>query len=50
VLGIAFAMFENGSFNFEIMLKGIQYALYGIGTVATIKYALTKTEKDDKNS
>jgi hypothetical protein len=51
VLGIAFAMFESGSFSFEIMLKGIQYALYGIGTVATIRYALTKADQNnDKTS
>ncbi|MFZ3589926.1 hypothetical protein ACOI1C_11755 [Bacillus sp. DJP31] len=45
ILGIAFAIFEKGSFNFEIMIEGIRYALYGIGTVATIKYALAKAEK-----
>lgn len=51
ILGIAFSMFESGSFSFEIMLKGIQYALYGIGTVASIKYALAKVEQpDDKNT
>ena len=42
ILGIAFAMFEFQKFNFEIFLIGIKYALYGVGTVATIKYALQK--------
>lgn len=45
ILGIAFAMFEYKDFTFDIMLKGIQYALYGVGTVATIKYGLTKSTK-----
>jgi hypothetical protein len=50
VLGIAFAIFEKGIFNFEIMLMGIKYAFYGIGTVATIKYALTKSDKPNNKS
>ncbi|KAA0550419.1 hypothetical protein FZW96_00940 [Bacillus sp. BGMRC 2118] len=47
ILGIAFSMFETGTFTFDVMMKGIQYALYGIGTVASIKYALTKTEQPE---
>lgn len=42
VLGIVFSYFEAKTFNFEILLDGIQLALYGIGTVATIKYLLDK--------
>jgi hypothetical protein len=49
VLGVAFAMLEYKDFTFDIMLKGIQYALYGVGTVATIKYSLTKSTKENRN-
>lgn len=42
ILGLFFAGLEAMTFNFDVMIKGIQYALYGIGTVATIKYALEK--------
>ncbi|MED5052707.1 phage holin family protein [Anoxybacillus rupiensis] len=42
VLGVVFSVFENNAFSFEVLTKGIQYALYGIGSVATVKYALEK--------
>jgi hypothetical protein len=42
VLGIAFSIFENNAFSFDVLVKGVQYALYGIGSVAAIKYALEK--------
>ncbi|SFA45029.1 hypothetical protein SAMN05192569_100897 [Parageobacillus thermantarcticus] len=42
VLGVAFAAFESNAFSFEVLVKGLQYALYGIGSVAAIKYALEK--------
>jgi len=42
VLGVAFSIFENNAFSFEVMVNGLQYALYGIGSVAAIKYALEK--------
>lgn len=45
VLGIIFAIFEKRAFDFTIMLTGIQYALYGVGTVATIKYVLDKQNR-----
>lgn len=44
VLGVAFSVFEGGSFNSPILLQGLQYALYGIGSVAAIKYAIEKGE------
>ncbi len=50
ILGIAFSIFENGAFNFDTMMMGIQYALYGVGTVATIKYTLTKAENLEPKS
>ncbi|MCP8617180.1 phage holin family protein [Salirhabdus salicampi] len=37
-LGLGFAVLEAKAFNFEIMLSGLKYALYGVGTVAGIKY------------
>jgi hypothetical protein len=42
VLGVAFSVLESGAFSFAILIKGLQYALYGVGSVATIKYALEK--------
>lgn len=50
ILGIAFAIFEKGVFNFDVMVTGIKYALYGIGTVASIKYALSKQDKPNNGS
>ncbi|MEK3645806.1 hypothetical protein [Aeribacillus sp. FSL M8-0235] len=44
LLGVAFSIFENNAFSFEVMVNGLQYALYGIGSVASIKYALEKGE------
>ncbi|MEK4175223.1 MULTISPECIES: hypothetical protein [unclassified Aeribacillus] len=43
VLGIAFSIFEASAFSFEVLVNGLKYALYGIGSVAAIKYALEKT-------
>ncbi|GGE56902.1 hypothetical protein GCM10011391_39770 [Pullulanibacillus camelliae] len=53
VLGVGYSWFESGAFNSTVLLTGIKYALYGVGTVATIKYALEKVEtdlKDDKRN
>ncbi|MBY6278113.1 MAG: hypothetical protein CWE10_18430 [Symbiobacterium thermophilum] len=44
ILGVAFAAFESNAFSFEVLVQGLQYALYGVGSVATIKYALEKGE------
>lgn len=41
-LGVAFSIFESSAFSFEVLIAGLQYALYGIGSVAAIKYALEK--------
>ncbi|WP_044895969.1 hypothetical protein [Bacillus alveayuensis] len=43
-LGVAFSAFESGAFSFDVLVNGLQYALYGVGSVATIKYALEKGE------
>ncbi len=44
VLGIAYATFEATTFDSSVLLRGIQYALYGIGSVASVKYTLEKGE------
>jgi hypothetical protein len=43
-LGVAFSVFENNAFSFDVLVNGLQYALYGIGSVAAIKYALEKRD------
>jgi hypothetical protein len=43
VLGVAFSILESGAFSFAVLIHGLRYALYGIGTVATIEYALEKS-------
>lgn len=48
VLGVAFSSFENNAFSFDVLVQGLQYALYGVGSVAAIKYALEKVEGEDK--
>ncbi|KAA0565487.1 hypothetical protein F0342_07000 [Bacillus sp. CH30_1T] len=45
-LGVAFSIMESGSFSFEVMMTGLQYALLGIGSVAGIKYALERKGED----
>jgi hypothetical protein len=44
VLGVGFAAFEQGGFNYGVLIAGIQYALLGIGSVAAIKYQLEKRQ------
>ncbi|EIJ79103.1 hypothetical protein PB1_16139 [Bacillus methanolicus PB1] len=41
-LGVAFSIFENNAFSFGVLVNGLKYALYGIGSVAAIKYAIEK--------
>jgi hypothetical protein len=48
VLGVAFSIFENNAFSFDVLVNGLKYALYGIGSVAAVKYALEKVEGADK--
>jgi len=42
VLGVVFSTFESRAFSFDVLVEGLKYALYGIGSVATVKYALEK--------
>jgi hypothetical protein len=48
MLGVAFSILENSAFSFDVLVSGLKYALYGIGSVAAIKYALEKVEGEDK--
>lgn len=45
VLGVAFSILESGFFNFQVLMDGLQYALLGVGSVATVKYYLEKSDK-----
>lgn len=49
VLGVAFSVLESGSFTFDVMIDGLKYALYGVGSVATVKYAIEKKGKGDND-
>jgi hypothetical protein len=42
VLGVLFAAFEAGGFDYNVLLNGIKYALLGVGSVAVIKYQFEK--------
>jgi hypothetical protein len=46
VLGVAFSIFESSAFSFDVLVSGLKYALYGVGSVATIKYAIEKAGGD----
>jgi Phage holin family Hol44, in holin superfamily V len=48
LLGVLFAWFEKGLINFDTFLAGIQYALYAVGTVASMKY-FVETHNPVKN-
>ena len=43
-LGVGFAAFEQGGFDYGVLIAGIQYALLGIGSVAAVKYQLEKRQ------
>jgi hypothetical protein len=45
ILGVAFSVLESGAFSFDVLVGGLKYALYGIGSVAGIKYALEKGDE-----
>ena len=46
LLGILYSWFEAGTVTSDVILTGIRYALYGVGTVATLKYALENAGKN----
>lgn len=49
VLGVAYSVFEaKGAFDSQVLVSGIQYALYGVGSVAAIKYLLEKSQVNEK--
>jgi len=42
VLGIVFSWIQAGHLNYPSLLRGIQYALYGVGMIETVRYTFTK--------
>ena len=48
ILGVAFSVLESGAFSFDVLINGLKYALYGMGSVAGVEYALEKIEGGDK--
>jgi hypothetical protein len=48
VLGVAFSALESSAFSFDVLINGLKYALYGMGSVASVEYALEKVEGEDK--
>ena len=48
VLGIVFSWIQGDSNGYHIILRGIEYALYGVGTIETIRYTFTKHGNEDK--
>lgn len=41
-LGLLFAVVEHNTFNYAVLIHGIGIGLLGVGSVATIKYSMTK--------
>jgi hypothetical protein len=48
VLGVLYAFWQDGKATPDGLLEGLQYALYGIGTVASIKYFLNSKSGSTK--
>lgn len=44
LLGTSFSFWEHGGVTPDALINGLQYALLGVGSVATIKYFLEKKE------
>ena len=42
VLGIFFSCFQDEKINFDTTLRGIEYAIYGVGLVETMKSLFLK--------
>jgi hypothetical protein len=42
VLGVAFSALESSAFSFNVLINGLRYALYGLGSIAAIEYSLEK--------
>jgi hypothetical protein len=50
VLGVLYAFWQDGKATPAGLLVGLQYALYGIGTVASIKYFITSNGTSNKGT
>jgi hypothetical protein len=48
ILGVSFAIFEYSRFDFSVLITGIKYALYGIGSVAAVKYFIENKNPSEK--
>ena len=46
-LGLIFSWYEKEDISFHSTLQGIEYALYSIGAIETIKTIFIKDDKDD---
>ncbi|GGE56842.1 hypothetical protein GCM10011391_39680 [Pullulanibacillus camelliae] len=44
-LGLLFSWLEGWEITFETTLRGIEYALYGIGTIETVKAIFIKEDE-----
>lgn len=49
VLGVGYTFLSNDyKFEPQVILDGLQLALYGVGSVASVKYFLTKQEREEE--
>jgi hypothetical protein len=50
-LGIVFSWIQGGVLNYNAILRGIQYALYGVGMIETIRttFAVNKEKHTSSN-
>ncbi|WP_194841392.1 phage holin family protein [Salinibacillus xinjiangensis] len=49
VLGIGFAAFKLKGLNFDVLMQGLKYALYSVGTLAGVKYSREGRNKSGKS-
>ncbi|TCP19761.1 hypothetical protein EV207_15819 [Scopulibacillus darangshiensis] len=45
ILGFLYAWYDAGTVTPQVILTGVKYALYGVGSVATVKYAIEDAGK-----
>jgi len=48
VLGMIFSWIQEGHLNYHSILRGIQYALYGVGSIETIRTTFAKNKEKEK--
>ncbi|MGV3487719.1 MAG: hypothetical protein ACO1OC_03935 [Tuberibacillus sp.] len=47
VLGIIFSWIQAGNLDYNALLRGIQYALYGVGMIESIRTTFTKSKEKE---